>query len=493
MPIRPTLETGQMSRRTADIRRITSRLLASGLVGVTLLAPVGAIAASPVQSPERNTSPSRMLADEVLVLKSGQGFSGWSPIPVQIHLLGTVPGTVWYRWGAGPGAWQRADGALVAPEGKQMLSVILIHPTGVPGSASTVTVRSDFSSSLSNLRAATSQLEATAGATSDQALYGAGTVGVQVTVRGSAGTTVRRVGGRDRYVVASAISASSFSSADTVIVASGENFPDALTAAGLAGCLKAPMLLTQRNSLPTPIAGEINRIGAKKAIICGGPLAVSPEVEARLRALGLNVERIGGRDRYEVAANTAARIRTYTGGGGRVLVARGDLYPDALSLGPVAYSRKEPILLVLPDRMPAATREALKKGYSSAAIAGGPVSVSPTVEQSVKSIVGSTVRWGGRDRYEAAVTIAVASVASGASGWGDISIAKGTDYADALTGGIAAGNAGGILLLTQPSVLSAPTRRTLEAQMGSIGRVDVLGGPVAVSEGTYSQITSIFR
>lgn len=423
----------------------------------------------------------------IVLTGAGPRVFGWSTVPVNVHLLPLRDGVVWYRWGPGPGAWTKAIGPVAAPEGKQTLSAVLIDPDGLVGPTVTRVVRSDFDARPSLLTAAVENPEATSAP-----LSAAGSVTVRVTVRSGAGTSVRRVGGRDRYEVAAAVSRG-FPAAQTVLLASGEKFPDALTASGLAGCLQSPLLLTKRLSIPSAIASEIRRLGATKAIVAGGPMSVDPAVVRQLQGMGLTVERIDGPDRYAVAANTADRIAAITGVRGRALIARGDIYPDALSLGPLAYVRREPILLVQPKILPSATRAALNSGYSSAAIAGGPVSVSPGVEDQIEAIVGSTVRWGGIDRYHAAVNIASAGAASGSNSWNYVAIAKGTDYADALTGGAGAGRRAGLLLLTAPTPLTPVTERTLTAQAGEIDAVDVLGGPVSITDVTYEQIRTIFQ
>ncbi len=425
----------------------------------------------------------------VIVLETQARGAGWSTAPVEVTLLPSGPGQVYYRWGAGPGGWVRAHGPLVAPEGKQLLSAVLVDSEGQAGEVASTVVRSDFTSSPRRLGIRVPGVTSMTPA----ALSSAGSVTARVQVRASGGATVRRLGGRDRYDVAVLASQSGFSSAQTVLLASGEKFPDALTASGLAGALDAPLLLTLRTSLPPQIAAEIARLGATRVIVCGGPMSVDPAVVADLQRRGLAVERITGGDRFAVAANVAARIRAITGHAGRALIARGDIYPDALSLGPLAFVSRDPVLLVLPNRMPAATAEALAAGYDSAAIAGGPVSVSPQVESEIRALTGSTVRWGGADRYEAAVTISSAGVTGGTNSWAFIAVAKGTGFADALTGGVASGKQRGTLLLTEPGPLSAATDTAMQAHVGETRAVDVLGGPVSVWPTTYEQIRSIFQ
>lgn len=418
------------------------------------------------------------------------GPEGFWTTPAAVTLIPQGPGTIYYRFGAGPGTWTRCEGPVFVPEGKQTLSVLLVTPDGRPGDVIATTVRSDFSvTPVAGVGAPQSS-----SATYTGAEQSSGGVTVRAVVRAQVGTTVRRLGGRDRFDVSSLVAETAFGTAGTVIIASGEKFPDALTAAGLAGCLNAPMLLVQRDRVPAQIATRIGELGATRAIVCGGPLSVNSSVISALKAQGLTVERITGIDRYEVAANTAQKIASYTGGGGRVYIARGDIYPDALSLSPLAYAQRAPILLTPTGRLTASTRAQLARGgYSSARIAGGTNSVSPGVATAVAGYVPDTQRWGGGNRYEVAVNVATQAVAQGSNSWGYVGVAKGTVFSDALCGGVAAGHMGGIILLTAPEPLTSVTHDAMTAHTGDVRTCDIFGGPVSITPATYEQIRGIFH
>ena len=221
---------------------------------------------------------------------------------------------------------------------------------------------------------------------------------------------------------------------------------------------------------------------------------MSNGVVSALKAKGLKVERIGGSDRYQTATKIARRIAGITGGGGTVYVARGDAYPDALSLSPLAYAQKAPILLTEPRSLNSRTRAELIKGrYRSARIAGGGMAVSRGVESKIRSYVRDTVRWGGDNRYEVAVKCATEGVAQKSNTWVYIGVARGDGFADALGGGIAAGSRGGVVLLTTTAKLNPKTSNAMNAHFGEARDCDVFGGTAAVSAKTYEQIRGIFR
>ena len=433
------------------------------------------------------------LAPGVLVFTPASpatGPAGFQTTPAIVTLMPERPGVIYYRFGSGPGSWTRCTGPVAVPEGKQLLSAVLIAPDGTPSDVVTTTIRSDFSAvSVVGVGALSANVATYAGTTEVS-----GGVTVKTKVRAQVGTTVRRLGGKDRYDVSSLLANESFGTAKTVIIASGEKFPDALTAAGLAGTLGAPMLLVLHNKVPSQIGAELTSLGATKAIVCGGPGTVYPSVLADLRKRGLSVERIDGKDRYEVAAAVARKIASITGGGARCYLARGDIYPDALSLSPLAYAQRAPILLTPTYVLAGATRTELERGgYTSVRIAGGEGSVSPRVARQVAKLVPDTARWGGATRYEVAVNVATQAVAQGSNSWAYVGIAKGTVFSDALCGGVAAGNRGGIILLTAPEPLTSVTSNALNAHVGDVRECDVYGGEGSITPLTYDQIHGIFR
>ncbi|MCZ4148562.1 hypothetical protein BZG21_29350, partial [Escherichia coli] len=70
-----------------------------------------------------------------------------------------------------------------------------------------------------------------------------------------------RMHGRTRFDTPVDISRRTFpSKASTVVIASGERFPDALSGSPLATINKAPMLLVKKDALPSAVAAELERL-----------------------------------------------------------------------------------------------------------------------------------------------------------------------------------------------------------------------------------------
>ncbi|MET1051016.1 MAG: cell wall-binding repeat-containing protein, partial [Mycetocola sp.] len=96
-------------------------------------------------------------------------------------------------------------------------------------------------------------------------------------------TNVTRLGGGDRYTTATLINKASFAQSDTVYLANGLGFADALAGAALAGKNKAPLYTVYANCVPSQVLGEITRLGANKVVLLGGAGALTANV-AKLTA-----------------------------------------------------------------------------------------------------------------------------------------------------------------------------------------------------------------
>jgi putative cell wall-binding protein len=97
---------------------------------------------------------------------------------------------------------------------------------------------------------------------------------------------VQRFDGVDRFSASANISAQNFAApADTVYVANGLNFPDALSGAPVAALHGSPVLLVAPNSLPTAIRAEIDRLSPRRIVVLGGVNSVSAPVVQDLARL----------------------------------------------------------------------------------------------------------------------------------------------------------------------------------------------------------------
>jgi putative cell wall-binding protein len=171
--------------------------------------------------------------------------------------------------------------------------------------------------------------------------------------------TVVRVYGADRYATAALVTRTTFEAGEpeTVFVASGAAFPDALAAGSVAAVLGAPVLITRPDSLPSSTAAELERLAPERVVIVGGSTAVSSGVAAAIDALVPTVVRASGKDRYSTAVAVA---KLFLPDAVNIVVATALDFPDALAAVPLAGFLDGPILLVLPDAVPASTRDAVR-------------------------------------------------------------------------------------------------------------------------------------
>lgn len=294
----------------------------------------------------------------------------------------------------------------------------------------------------------------------------------------SAPDTVDRLEGDTRYATAVAISRDTFpESAGQVYIATGEDFPDAL--AGSAGIPQeggGPILLTTRDALPAETIAEIARLGPVAIEVVGGPAAVSDAVLAELESYA-PTQRIAGADRYATAAALAVR-RFPPGIADTVYLASGSDFPDALAAGARAANSDDAVLLTEPAALPAATADALAELAPSRVVAvGQDAVVGDDILEEAAAAAGTvdTARLAGPTRYDTAVAVATEGRSSSPRAY----LATGAGFADALSGGAAAGMQGS-LLLTPGDCLPA----TVAAAIDRLGveRLTILGGTSAVGQ-----------
>ncbi|MDY7540928.1 cell wall-binding repeat-containing protein [Cryobacterium sp. 5B3] len=221
-------------------------------------------------------------------------------------------------------------------------------------------------------------------------LGGANAVSDTVTAALQAYTSgaVTRAAGADRFSTSVAISAAGFDPAVPVAyIANGNNFPDALSAAPVAGKNGAPVLLVPSNGIPDVIQAELTRLKPGRVVVLGGVNAVSDTTAAALKAYTAGaVTRVSGADRF--ATSAAISQATFDPAAPVVYVANAYNFPDALSGAPVAGLKGAPVLLVPSDSIPdviQAELTRLKPGR--VVILGGPNAVADAVAQQLNTFV----------------------------------------------------------------------------------------------------------
>jgi len=301
-----------------------------------------------------------------------------------------------------------------------------------------------------------------------------------------------RLAGGDRYDTSVQISQEAFpEGADTVVIATGANWPDALCGSALAGAVDGPVLLAAPGGLTDEVKEEIERLGATDAYVLGGEQAVSSAIEQELDVmLSGYVDRIAGSNRYWTAkaiTNKVIALRPdkYDG---TALVTTGGNYADAMAAAPLSAALAWPILLVNPMDNSLYSPADL----SHAIVLGSTVAVPQVVEDDLVDLVGEfeVERLAGANRYDTAAMIAQYGVDSGMH-WDGVGIASGENFPDALAGGASLGRLGTVVLLTPSTWLVPEAEAKLTDNAADIDTVFILGGPSAVSSTVLTEILTI--
>ncbi|RNB49833.1 cell wall-binding repeat-containing protein [Agromyces tardus] len=272
--------------------------------------------------------------------------------------------------------------------------------------------------------------------------------------------STERGGGPDRYDTAVVLSTQHYAANTAEVwLATGENFPDGLSASAVAGARGGPVLLTRPNSLPPGVAAELARLDPERIWIVGGTGVVSDGILRTVQAAvpAATVSRVAGADRYATAAAVAG---AFFDTAPAAFVATGLNFPDALGAGPAAAGEDAPALLVTATTVPPATEAQLRRLHPPVVyVVGGSDVVSDGVAGRIRTITGGqVVRVSGSDRYATAAAVADrffdATTAS-------VVLATGLNFPDGLSAGAVAGALDSPLLLVDAH--DVPPRVTIDA------------------------------
>lgn len=303
--------------------------------------------------------------------------------------------------------------------------------------------------------------------------------------------TSKRLSGLSRYSTATSI-AQDFNSGtvDHVIIASGLNFPDALSGSVLALQKNAPILLAGSTPTESPDALNYvkNHLSQNGTIyLLGGTGAVSDSFKDALMEMGYSenqIKRLSGDTRY--STNQAINKEISTAIGTPVIVASGEGFADALSISSIAAAKGYPILLTMSNQLPEETVATLKEiRPSKVLVIGGSGAVSEWVRSQIQSITGlssdDVLRIWGDTRYATSLSIARAFNLSGDT----IALAYGENFPDALAGSVLAAKLNAPILLISPdNWLEA--KRFLDSSVYT--KQIILGGTGVIDENLKTQL-----
>ena len=297
---------------------------------------------------------------------------------------------------------------------------------------------------------------------------------------------ISRVSGKNRSLTAIAAADAmkkelDVSKFDTIILASGTNFADALAGSYLSAVESAPILLyTEGSDAENQAYIKSNLADGGKVYLLGGETAVPAAVEKKLTDAGIDVERLSGKNRYET--NLAILKEAGVTAEQEILVATGNQFADSLS----ASATGLPILLVNSNSNELTANQ--KKFLSELAgtdslkltIVGGTGAVSDQLAGRLAAY-GTVERVSGSNRYKTSVAIAERYFEDVDS----VVIAYGKNFPDGLSGGALAYAMGAPLIL-----VAADSESAANAYADEVGvlHASIMGGTGVISDSTVKKV-----
>lgn len=297
----------------------------------------------------------------------------------------------------------------------------------------------------------------------------------------SASTDVNRIAGYDRYQTAVAASQAGWpDGADSVILAYGENFPDALSAGPLARKYNAPILLTGSNDLNSDTILELKRLKVKKIYIVGGTAVVSANIEKQLSLMKIAYIRLAGSDRYETALKVAQEVGVRQG----IFVTTGLDFPDALSIAPIAAAKGMPIILVPPDELTITQKSFLSKNkITNGFIVTGQAELSDKVVSQFSNF--EVIQ--GVDPYERNINLIKRF--AGSLDLDTFYLATGENFPDALTSSALAQKGQHAIILLRGNTIPDSVLGFIKSKI--ISNLKILGGNSVISDATKNTLASL--
>ena len=300
------------------------------------------------------------------------------------------------------------------------------------------------------------------------------------------------------------------STCDNVVLAVNSSFYDSMSAAGLAGALHAPILLTDSKKLSAATKTEIETLEAKTVYIIGGEAAIAPDVARAVEGLGCTVQRVFGNDAPATSAACAKELAELKAAGSvsgsvkdEAIIATSSSFHDAVSISGYAYQYKVPIMLQTAGatadvrHLTEDQAEMLLEGAykdSKVIVAGGTAAVSEESVQTVRDPQTEPYeRYAGSDAYDTSLKIAE-GLYEGAT---QVVLATGESDGlglDALAGAALAGKNGAPMLLVGAKCGNYTTiDNFIEPNKDAIECAYILGGTAAMPKDVSERVCAIFE
>ncbi|MDU5200393.1 cell wall-binding repeat-containing protein [Finegoldia magna] len=264
-----------------------------------------------------------------------------------------------------------------------------------------------------------------------------------------------RISGKDRITTSVEISKSAYTSSENVVLASGFNFADALSAGQLASALNAPLLLSSKDKLDNETESEINRLKAKNVYIVGGNLTIKKSsVDSYLKKKNIKVTRLEGNNRYKTSEKVMEKTKEFINPE-YMLIASGKDFPDALAATSFMVNHKSVMVLSDGNSYPSSN---LKE-----------IAIGGKMQLPLEKFKGERI--SGKDRYETALAIAKRSFNDNEN----VVLASGQVFADSLSAVSLTKKHNAPIILTQSDYLTKNAKKYLDGK-----NVLIVGGEKTV-------------
>lgn len=199
-------------------------------------------------------------------------------------------------------------------------------------------------------------------------------------------------------------------------------------------------------------------------------------------------QRVFGQDRTDTTVRLSEAVFPFADA---AIVARSDLFPDALAASGLAAEICGPLLLTPPDSLADSVRTELERlGVETVYVVGGVDAVEPQVADAISAEGYDLIRLGGSGRHETAREIALEIVDLGGP-VAQATIVRADIFPDAMSGANLATWGRAPILLTDSDRLNEPTSQALEEilQAGS-NDLYIAGGTTAVTPLVEAQLVA---
>lgn len=213
------------------------------------------------------------------------------------------------------------------------------------------------------------------------------------------GTNVKTIAGNNRYETAIKISQNGWNKASRAVLVNSGALADALCVTPLAEEYNSPILLIDKNNISSDVYKELNRLGVKDITLIGSENVVSSNLEKELKNKGFNLERIGGKDRYDTSLKIANKLNTIKPITKIAVVNGSKGLADATSIAAPAANENMGILYTNGrnlDSIDSFINSNIKKAY----ILGEETVISKTIENELNKNILEVSRVGGKNRRE---------------------------------------------------------------------------------------------